>query len=148
MRKRRIGQPTEIDDICPLLRIVQGPLKDRLHTHRRRIDNLGEDLDVVFGHVRGFPGAAEIGRNIFQLIGPAYDRHAIARAQPVEIGTAAAGQHDLVRLARLGQAPQDDVLGHQGRHLHADIDHLPVETRVHAAEHGLKPWPRQMSGQE
>ena len=70
------------------------------------------------------------------------------RGEPVEIGAAAARQHDLVGLDRLRQAPRDDVLGHQRRDLDADIEHLPVEVRVHAAEHGLEPRLRQMSGQE
>ena len=63
-------------------------------------------------------------------------------------GAAAARQHDLVGLDGLGQPPRDDVLGHQRRDLDPDIEHRPVEARVHAAEHGLEPGPRQMSGQE
>ena len=140
-------QPRSIT-LAPLLHIVLGALQDRLDGKRRGIDDLGEDLDVVFGHVGGLPRAAEKNGNVLELVGPAQEGHAEALAQPVEIGAAAAGQHDLVGLDRLRQAPRDDVLGHQRRDLHADIEHLPVEAGIHAAEHGFEPRPREMSGQE
>ena len=148
MRKRRVGQAAEIDHVGAALHIVLRALDDRFDGQRRGIDDLGEDLDVVFGHVGGLARAAEKERDVLELVGAAQERHAEALAQAVEIGAAAAGQHDLVGLDRLRQAPRDDVLGHQRRDLDADIEHLPVEARLHAAEHGFEPGSRQMSGQE
>ena len=148
MRERRVGQAAEIDHVGALLHIVGGALQDRLDGKRGRIDDLGEDLDVVFGHVGGFARAAEENGDVLELVRPAQEGHAEALAETVEIGTAAAGQQDLGGLDRLRQPPRDDVLGHQRGDLHADIQHLPVEAGIHAAEHGLEPRPRQMSGQE
>ena len=128
MRKRRIGQAAEIDDIGAFVRQVLGALQDRLDGQRRGVDDLGEDLDVVFGHVGGLARAAEKAR---ECPSP---RRARARRARRNAGSGRSrsarqrpGQHDLVGLDRLRQAPQDDVLGHQRRDLHADIEHLPVE---------------------
>ena len=148
MRKGRVGKAAEIDHVGALVRIILGPFQNLLDGHGRCVDDLGEDLDIVFGHVRRLAGAAEIDGNILDLFRPAHDRHAVMRAQAVEIGAAAAGQHDLAGLDRLLQPPHDDHLGHQRRDLHADIEHLPVEVRLHAFEHGLEPRPREVSGEE
>ena len=148
MRKGRVRQTAEVDHIGALLHVILRALHDRLDGERRGIDDLGEDLNVVFGHVGGLARPAEILRDVLEFVGPAQERHAEAGAQAVEIGAAAAGQHDLVGLDRLRQPPGDDLLGHQGRDLDPDIEHLPVEARLDAAEHGLEPGPRQMSGQE
>ena len=130
MRERRVRQATEIDHIGAALGIVLRALDDGLDRERGGIDDLGEDLDVVFGHVGGLARPAEILRDVLELVGPAQERHAETLAQAGKIGAAAAGQHDLVGLDRLRQAARDDVLGHQGRDLDADIQHLPVEARL------------------
>ena len=137
MGKGRVGQAAEIDHIGALVRIILGPLQDLLDGHGRGVDDLGENLDVVFGHVRRLARAAEIDGNVLDLVRAAQHRHAIVRAQAIEVGAAAAGQHDLVGLDRLRQPPQDDLFGHQRRNLHPDVEHLPVEAGLHAFEHGL-----------
>jgi hypothetical protein len=148
MRKGRVGQAAEIDHISATLHVAFRALHDGVHGKRGGIDNLGEDLDVVFGHVGRLPRAAEKNGNVLQLVGPAQEGHAEALAQALQVGAAAAGQQDLVGLDRLWQPPRDDLLGHERRHLDADIEHLPAEARIHALKHGLEPRPRQMSGQE
>ena len=148
MREGRIRQAAEIDDIGAFAHIILGALDDRIDGHGRGIDDLGKDLDIVFGHVRSLAGAAEKAGDVLQLVGAAHEGHAEALAQAVEIGAAAAGQHDLVRLDRLRQPPRDDLFGHQRGNLHADIEHLPGEARLHAFEHGLEPRPREVSGEE
>ncbi len=148
MRKGRVGQAAEVDDVGAFPAIVLRALDDRLDRQRRGIDDLGEDLDIVFGHVDGLGGAAEKLRNVFQLIRPAHKGYAEFLAQAFKIGTAPPGQHDAIRLHWLRQTPRDDLLGHQGGDLHPDIQHLPAEARLHALQHRLEPRPCQMSGEE
>ena len=148
MREGSIGQAAEIDDIGAFAHIILGALEDCIDGHGRGIDNLGEDLDVVFGHVRRLARAAEIAGDVLELVGAAHEGHAEALAQAAEIGAAAARQHDLVCLDRLRQTPRDDLFGHQRGDLHPDVEHLPGEARLHAFEHGLEPRPREVSGEE
>ncbi len=80
MGKRRIGKAAEIDHVRPRIRVAACAREDRLDGKRGRIDDLGEDLDVIFAHVGGFPRAAEIDRDVLELVRSAQEGHAEALA--------------------------------------------------------------------
>ena len=77
MGKRRIRQAAEIDHIRAAMTIVFGTGEDILDAHGGGVDDLGEDVDVVFGHIRRTARPAEKDRNVLHLVGAALDRHAI-----------------------------------------------------------------------
>ncbi len=59
MREFGIGKAADIDDVGALPAIVLRALDDRFDWQRRCVDDLGEDLNVIFGHIDGFGRAAE-----------------------------------------------------------------------------------------
>ena len=94
-------------------------------------------------------GAAEIAGNVLELVRPAHEGHAVMRSLR-RSRSARQRPGSMILSASTGfvQAPRDDLLGHQRRDLHPDIEHLPGEVRLHAFEHGLEPRPREVSGEE
>ncbi len=149
MREGRIGQAAEIDDVGAGFAHARRACPDFVYGERRGIDDLGEDAHVVAGEIRRVPALAEIGREVFQLLGTALERHRELRAQSPEIRPAAARQQDAIGLHRPRQAAGDDGLGHQRGDLDADVVDGPVEARVgKLGQHLLEPRSREMSGQE
>ncbi len=137
MWKGRVGQAADVDDVGPAPDIRVGAPHDLRDRQCGCLDDLGEDADVVAAHILGFTRAAEEIGNVLELVRPALEGHAEILTQTPQIGAAAAGKQDLVGLDRLRQAALDDLLGHQGRDFHADIQHLPVEPAIHGLEHGF-----------
>ncbi len=78
-----------------------------------RVDDLGEDADVVAGEVEVAAGEAEIGRQVDDLVRAALDRHAEMARQRRQIGAAAPGQDDAFDGVGNRHAALDDLLGHQ-----------------------------------
>ena len=82
MRKRRVGKAAEIDHVgAASAHRSSARFEDRLDAERGRIDDLGEDPDVVSGHVGGFPRPAEKKRDVLELVGSAQEGHAEALAR-------------------------------------------------------------------
>ncbi len=127
MRERRIGQAAEIDHVGAGRSETPGLLNDRRYADLGRLDDLGKDADVGARQIGRRAAAAEEGRQIGDLVGAAHERHAEFGGKPVEVGAAAAGHHDPIRRHRARHAAADDGLGHQRRHLHADVEDLAVE---------------------
>src|SRR5215471_19300672 len=75
---------------------------------------------------------SEIRWQVFELVGTAYEFDAEFGGEILEIGPAAAGNHDLIRRDRARQAAADDALGHQRGDLDADVEHRPSETELAA----------------
>ena len=100
MRESGVGQAAEIDDVGALRDEALGAPEDRLGRQHRRIDDLGEDRDVVAGQVDRSGAASEISGQVDDLVGAALDRHAEMRRKAGKIGAAASRHDDAGRALR------------------------------------------------
>ena len=114
-----------------------------------RVDDLGEDRDVVPRQVDRLGLAVEELRQILELFRPALHRHAVVQRQGVQVPAAAARHDDAVRHHGRGYPAAHQVGSHQRGHLHADFADLPGERRgLQAAQHAFQAFFRQAAGQE
>ncbi len=80
-RKRRLRQAAEVDDVGAGRGKRVRPRDQCLDRQHRRIDDLGEDPDVVAGKVGRLAGPAEERRQVGDLVRAAHERHAEMRRQ-------------------------------------------------------------------
>jgi hypothetical protein len=99
-------------------------LHKRIERQRRSIDDFGKDAHVMLGKIDGLADTPEKDREIGDFIGTTDEWNAETLAQTVEISAVAAGQDDAIGGYRQLQTARNDILGHQRRDLHADIDDL------------------------
>jgi hypothetical protein len=149
MRKRRVGQATEVDHVGARRPHRRGARQDGLDGHRRDVDDFGKDAHVVTREVEVAAVLAEIGRQVLHLLRPALERHAELGAKAGEIGAAAARHQDAVGVHRARQPARDDRLGHQRRDLHADVEDRPFELgAAESRQNLLQARPCQVTGEE
>src|SRR6185437_10676277 len=112
----RSGQTTEIDDVGALAGEVAGADENLVDREERRLDDLGEDADVVAAEVGAVPLLPEMRRQVVKILRAALYRQVELVRQRSEVAGTMAWHDDAVggdRLAR--QAPADEVGGHQRR---------------------------------
>ena len=148
MGERRIGQAAEIDDVGASAPQRARARAQRVERQRGSIDDLSEDAQVMAGEIGRAAAFAEIGRQVLHFVRAALKGRAKGLRQAVEIGPAAARQHDAARWQRAGQAIHQDRFGHQRGDLHADVQDFIGEGRRHRGEHGFEPRPCEPPGDE
>src|SRR5690348_1897490 len=149
MRKRRVRQAAEINDVRARCAHCARALKDCINAERGCIDDFGENSNVVARKVEIASALSEIRGQILELLGPALEGHAEIGAQAIEIGAAPARQQHARRIQRTRQPAHDDRFCHEGCDLHADVDDRPAESRIaHAGKNLFQTRLRQVPGKE
>ena len=105
MRERRVGQAAEIDHV--------GAARGEVAARARIASGVSAEASTISAKIRmswrvrssSPSGAAEKGRQVLELVGPALDGHAEMPRTGPEIGAAAARQHDAVGPDRHLHAP-------------------------------------------
>ncbi len=134
----------------PPLAISSRPRATSLRdAERRRIDDLGKDADVLLRQIGRLAVVAEELRQVDDLVGAALERHAVVLGKVPEVHAAAARHDDAIGFERLLQPVAHDVLGHQRRHLDAEVGNAPRPVRQPHGRHRLgEPRLGEAPGQE
>ncbi len=149
MRKRHAGLAAEVDDVGRGLDHPAGAGDQLLDAERRRIDDLGEDPDIVLAEIGVHAFLAEERRQIVDLVRPPEKRHAEMGRQAGEVHPASPGEEDRRRADGRGEAAPDDRLGQQGGDLDPHVAHLEGESRVgEARQHPFETRFRKPAGKE
>ncbi len=149
VRKREAGLAADVDDVGALPAQLTSAGVQGFDRQFRRVHDLGEDAHVGARQIWRHGAAAEKARQVHDLVRPAREGHAECRRQPRRVHAGPSRHDHPARRQRPGQPAQDDLLGHQRGHLHADVDHLPVEAGfAHVLQQSPEPLLRQMPGEE
>ena len=89
MGKWRIRQTANVDDVGAGRSHCRRTRDNRVHVECRRIDDFGEDPDVVAGQIDAAAVPSEKSRQILHFIGAANERDAKFRREPFEVGATA-----------------------------------------------------------
>ena len=122
MAERRVRPAADVDHVGAGRAHGGGAVEDLVDRQRRRIDDLGKDAHVMAGEVKAAGASTEIGGEILQLVRAALEGDIERFGEAREVHAAAAGQDDAIGIDRPLQASDNDRFGHQGRHLHADVE--------------------------
>ncbi len=140
MRKWRIRQTADINDVRAGSPHCRRARDNRVHVECRRIDDFGEDPDVIAGQIDAAAVPSEKSRQILHFIGATNERDAKFRCEPFEVSATAAGHHHPIRVDRARQPAQDDRFRHQRRHFHADVEYRPRKTKsIRLGEDSFQP---------
>ncbi len=112
MRKGEAGFAADVDDVGAVLAQRMGTGAQGVHRQRRRIDDLGEDADVVAREIRGGRAVPEKARQVHDFVGAAREGQTERLGQTRRVHPGPAGQDHAGRRQRSGQPAQDDRLGH------------------------------------
>ncbi len=149
MRKRRVRQATQVDDIRAIVAVAPRPRDDPGNVERRRIHDLGEDEHVVARQVHGSPRPPEELRNVLEFHRAAHDRHAEVGRQSVQIATTPARHQEPRCCSNVGHAPADQVARHEAGDAEADLADVVAEFgRMHRFEHLVQALLRELSREE
>src|SRR5579872_7492339 len=150
MWKRGLGETTEIDHLGTVGGVKTGERHDRLGRTLGRVGDLGKDAHVRLEAVDRFTTITEIVGQLMEILGAALDAKTELAPKCFEIAAAKARDDHPVGAERaLRQTPADDLGGHEGGDLDADIMNGPGKIEAgKAREHVMKALFREMSGQE
>ena len=149
MREGRVGQAAEIDHIRSGGAVLVGAGEDLVQRQGRRLDDLGEDAHVVAAQIDRTAGAAEMARQVLQIVRPALEGRAELGRERRQIHPRPPGEEDSRGTGQRPQPPAHDLGGHQRGDLDADGPHLPIEVvRSHALQRALEPPLGKAAGQE
>ncbi len=149
MRKLHIRLAADVDHVAALGDQLAAARHQLLDREARRIDDLGEDANVLLRQIRRLAVVAEELRQVDDLIRTALERHAVMLLEVAEVHAAAPRHDDPIGFERLLQAVAHDVLGHQRGDLDAEVGDAPRPVRQPHGRHRLgKPRLGEAPGQE
>ena len=149
MRKRAIGKTSEVDNVGSVGAHHPGAFDNLRGSHQRRVDDFGEDGNIILGEIDLLPGMAQIFGKVGNFFGAALEPGAKKIRQPIEIATKSTRHDDAVGASRKFQPAFDDIRRHQCGHLDADVgNHGFHLIAVEFLGDALYAWLRQRSGNE
>ncbi len=74
VRERGIRKTADVDDVRPFRSVMRGSFNDFVDFKLRCVGNLGENPQRVFVQIRFLMRFAEVGRQVLQFLGPAFER--------------------------------------------------------------------------